>query len=105
MENTPHSAVSMSAAEREELVRIARPVRDAGATPQATVRSTILDLCSGRFLSLRELAELLNRSPEALRNEYISKMVRAGQLELRHPENPRHRQQAYRAAVPVGEAK
>jgi ATP-dependent DNA helicase RecG len=90
---------------RDELIRLAKPVRDMGAAPQSLVRATILTLCSGRFLSLRELADLLGRNPETLRGGYISKMVRAGQLELRYPDQPRHRQQAYRSvAVPeVGE--
>ena len=48
---------------------------------------------------LRELAELLNRNPETLRNEYVSKMVRTGHLILRYPDQPRHRQQAYRTRV------
>ena len=87
----------------DELIQIARPVRDTGAAPQATVRATILALCSGRFLSLRELAGLLNRNQETLRNEYISKMVKSRQLELRHPDNPKHRQQAYRATAATGE--
>ena len=84
---------------RDALLQIAKPVRDAGAAPRTMVRATILALCSGRYLSLRELAELLNRNPETLRNEYVSKMVRTGHLILRYPDQPRHRQQAYRTRV------
>ena len=87
---------------REALLQIAKPVRDTGAAPQTMVRTTILALCSGRFLSLRELADLLNRNPESLRNEYVSKMVRSGQLTLRYPDQPRHRQQAYRSIDSAG---
>lgn len=88
-----------SAEEWGELLQRAKPVRERGAAPRELVRSTLLALCSERFLSLRELADLLNRNPEALRNEYVTKMVKAGQLELLHPDQPRHRQQAYRSAA------
>lgn len=90
------------AADRDTLLQLAKPVRDKGAAPQSLVRATILALCSGRFLSLRELADLLDRNPETLRNEYVTRMVRAGQLELRYPDQPRHRQQAYRSAAEAG---
>ncbi len=94
---TPDSMKSLDA-----LLQIAGPVRATGAAPQSIVRATILALCSERFLSLRELAYLLNRNPETLRNEYVSKMIRSGQLAPRYPEQPRHRQQAYRSAISMG---
>lgn len=62
------------------------------------VRKAILVTCAGRFVSLRELSELLNRQPETLRDSYVSRMVREGLLEMRYPEKPSHRDQAYRAA-------
>lgn len=96
------SVTQETAEDWEELVQRATPVRDKGAAPRKLVRDTILALCNRRFLNVRELAELLNRSPEALRNEYVSRMVRAGELELRYPDQPRHRQQAYRSAVSTG---
>jgi len=97
---TPDSdrGIPGSTLDRDRLLQLAKPVRDTGAAPREIVRATILALCSGRFLSLRELADLLDRNPETLRNEYITKMVKAGRLELRYPEQPRHRQQAYRSA-------
>ena len=98
-EETPHS--------REEwgqLMRLAEPVRQTGAAPGSLVEQTILQLCEGRFLSLRELAELLDRSPEALRNRYITRMVSEGRLVRRYPDHTQHRQQAYRTADDYREA-
>lgn len=60
------------------------------------VRALILELTTDRFLTLRQLAELLNRAEGTLQNHYLRGMLRSGELELRHPD-PTHPQQAYRA--------
>jgi ATP-dependent DNA helicase RecG len=85
--------------EDPELRALAAPVRATGAAPRSTVRATILRLCRGRFLRLRELAELLGRSPDALRDSYITGLVNEDQLELRYAENRSHPDQAYRTRV------
>jgi ATP-dependent DNA helicase RecG len=82
-------------------MEIARPVREKGKAPQNVVRETILKLCGGRFLTVRNLAELLNRDSNALLNHYLKDMVERGVLELRF-EDKTHPQQAYRTkAAPV----
>lgn len=73
------------------------PVRNSERTDEQTVRRVILGLCKGRYLTLRQLAELLNRGMDGLRDRHISKMVKAGQLELKYPDRPSHRSQGYRA--------
>lgn len=40
------------------------------------LQSVITTLCDGRFLTLQCLASFVNRKPEALRNEYMTKRVR-----------------------------
>ncbi len=82
--------------EDPELREIAAPVREAGKAPRPTVRATILRLCRDRFLRLRELAALLGRSPEALRDSYITGLVDEDLLELRYADNRSHPDQAYR---------
>jgi ATP-dependent DNA helicase RecG len=82
---------------KAELLAIAEPVRSARRSDPAMTRSTILALCSGRFLSLRELSGLLDRGPETLRDRFISPMIKEGALELRYPDKPSRRDQAYRA--------
>lgn len=78
------------------LRKLAEPVSStARATPEI-VRSTILKLCSEEFLTVSELAELLNRRPDPLRNKYLSPMAKDGLLERRFPADPNHPQQAYR---------
>ena len=79
------------------LLRLAAPARDKGKVPRALMESTILALCHGRWLSLRELARLLDREVDTLRNHYIRAMLDDGRLEARVPGNKTHRNQAYRA--------
>ena len=80
-----------------ELLAIAGPVRKGGAAPRQVVHDTILALCTGRFLRLRDLSQLLNRRPETLRDSYVRDMVRDGLLEQKFPDTPSHKDQAYRA--------
>lgn len=88
-----NAALSLDAS----LLAIAAPVRSTKRTDPAVMRAAILSLCDGRFLSLRELSDLLDRGSETLRDGFVSPMVREGVLELRHPDKPSRRDQAYRA--------
>ena len=80
------------------LLKIAQPVRDKGKSPRKTVEDTILKLCEGRFLTVRNLADLLKRDANSLLNHYLKDMVEKGELELKFPEKT-HPQQAYRAKI------
>ena len=81
-----------------ELLRLAEPVRSTRKTTPDTVRSTILSLCSDRFLTLNQLAELLDRSADGIRQRFVKPMVDEEKvLERRFPRQPNHEQQAYRA--------
>lgn len=82
-----------------ELLAIAAAIRSSGKASAEQVRETILRLCHDRFLSLRELSQLLDRSLETLREGYVSPMAREGLLIPRYPETPSHRGQAYRSAA------
>ncbi len=81
------------------LIAIAEPVRSTQRVDPATTRRVILALCHGRFLTLRELSELLARGAETLRDGFISPMVKERALELRYPDKPSRRDQAYRTRV------
>lgn len=83
-----------------ELLRIADPVRNSGKADGETTRATIMELCRGRFLSVADLASLLNRSPAGVRNRFVKPMTDQGELERRFPNQPNHEQQAYRTREP-----
>lgn len=59
------------------------------------MEAAVLAVCEGHYLTLMALAELVNRKPASLRNEYLSPMVRAKTLSLAFPTTPTHERQAY----------
>ena len=63
------------------------------------VMQVILRLCSWRALRAQEISVLLGRTVNWVRENYLTPMVRAGELELVYPDNPSHPQQAYRTST------
>jgi len=61
------------------------------------IRLAILIICENDFVSVEEIATMLNRSRDSVSVHYVSKMVKEGLLELKYPENISHPHQAYRA--------
>ncbi|WP_460205316.1 Fic family protein [Scytonema sp. NUACC21] len=60
------------------------------------MEQTIRQLCQDSFLTHKQLEKLLGRSATTLRVNYLSTMVKTGQLELQYPDKPTHPEQAYR---------
>ena len=83
------------------LLRIADPVRSNKQCSPETTRETIRNLCCGKFFTLNQLASILNRSPDGIRQRFIKSMVDDEKiLERRYPQQPNHEQQAYRTREP-----
>jgi hypothetical protein len=83
------------------LLRIADPVRSNKQCSPETTRETIRNLCCGKFFTLNQLASILNRSPDGIRQRFIKPMVDVEKiLERRYPQQPNHEQQAYRTREP-----
>jgi len=80
-----------------QLEEVAHQARVKKRIPKQQMRSIILELCDGRWLSKVQIAQLLMRNAEDLRNRYINPMVSEGLLQLRYPETPRRDDQTYRA--------
>ena len=83
---------------RGALEALAAEPRSKGKVERAILIQVILQLCEGRFVMLRSLAELVQRKPETLRNQYLSKLVRERKLALAFPKTPTHERQAYTTA-------
>jgi ATP-dependent DNA helicase RecG len=66
------------------------------------MESIILQLCKDRWLSRRQLSDLLQRNPEGLRARFLISMVAHGLLRLRYPDRPNRADQAYQTANPNG---
>lgn len=89
------------------LLGIAESVRQSKRAPREVIEETILALCSGSYLTLRELRDLLGRGSDSLRVHYLSRLAKQGRIRLRFPESQNHPNQAYMAvdSGPSGEAR
>lgn len=98
--DSPQSAEHVPA-ELQSLLPLAQPARQNRRLPAERMRTVIRALCANRWLSAAEIALLVNRDPEKLQSRFLTGMVRAGLLELRHPEVRNRPDQAYRSAAPA----
>jgi ATP-dependent DNA helicase RecG len=64
----------------------------------AHMEQIILAICEDHYVTRPVLAQLVKRNPDGLRQQYLSRLVRNGQMSLAFPSNPTHEKQAYRAA-------
>jgi predicted HTH transcriptional regulator len=62
------------------------------------MEQVILALCKGQYLAISVLSALLNRNPDALRQQHIRRLVQANKLVLAFPTKPTHEKQAYKTA-------
>lgn len=76
---------------------LAKRVRESGRVPQQVMEDALVALCRGRFLSIKVLAQLLNRAPDTLRVHYINRLIGKGLLQARFPQLPNHPHQDYQA--------
>jgi ATP-dependent DNA helicase RecG len=77
------------------LESIAQEPRTKKKMSRFALEQVLVQVCTGHYLTLQCLAELVNRRPESLRNEYLTLMVRARTLSLAFPTTPTHERQAY----------
>ena len=82
-----------------ELLALAEAIRSTKRVGREKMEATILLLCNGRFLTLDDMAKLLGKQQEGIRDNYVSPMTKQGRLEQRYPDKPNHRDQAYRTVV------
>ncbi|GKU83843.1 transcriptional regulator [Niallia sp. NCCP-28] len=61
----------------------------------SVMEDIVINLCSQKPLMLRELARLLARTPDGLRNNYLAKLLDKGKIRLKYPNQPNHPKQAY----------
>jgi len=82
---------------RARLEAMAALPRTKKKLPREQLREVLINLCRDQFVCLRALAELVGRKPDALRNEYLTPMVRDVVMALAFPKTPTHELQAYRS--------
>ena len=79
------------------LLTIAASARSQKRLPPQQMEGIILELCRERWLTRNELAELLGRHPDGLRQRFLNPMVTHRLLQLRYPDKPNRTDQAYMA--------
>lgn len=82
----------------ENLRNIAEKSRTKKKLPRAIMRNLLLQLLEGQFVTISCLAELLKREPKTLREQYLSEMVDAREVEIAFPRTPNDPRQAYTKA-------
>lgn len=80
---------------RHRLETIASLPRQKRKVGRETLIGVLMKVCEGQFVTLRCMAELVNRQPVALQSQYLSKLVRERKLSLAFPTTPTHERQAY----------
>jgi hypothetical protein len=88
----------LSQAHRSALEALAAEPRNKKRVPREVMRQLLLALTDGQFVAIKCLAELVNRDPETLRGQYLTQMVRDGELEIAFPRTPNDPRQAYTRA-------
>ena len=80
-----------------ELELLAASPRAKAKIPPTAMREVLLAVCTGRYVALSAIAELVSRDPDALRQQHLKPLVKEGKLRLAFPTAPTHARQAYRA--------
>ena len=93
---TAPEVCELSQEELDHLRQISAAIAGKGKAPRAEMEAMILKLCDGRYLSLQQMSQLLDRSAEFLRKDYLNPMVRNQLLEFAYPTKPNHPEQRYR---------
>jgi ATP-dependent DNA helicase RecG len=66
------------------------------------VRDLVVDLCRHRPWKVDELALLLQRNPESIRQSYLRPLLAQKRIEMTLPDTPNSPQQAYRSVEGEG---
>jgi len=80
---------------------IAAPAFTGMRLPVEETRRMILQLCRGRYFTAADLAELMNRNANGLRNRFMTPLVEEGLLVRKYPAEPNRPDQAYTTKEPA----
>lgn len=79
----------------ERLWEISELARRKKRLSPSVMEEIIARLCTYKPLMLKELADLLERTPDGLRNNYLAKLLNKGKVRLKYPNQINHPRQAY----------
>ena len=81
---------------QRELEAVSSLAREKRRLSSEEIKKIILKLCEIKPLALKDLAILLNRNPDGIRNNYLHDLEKEGKIELEYPGVKNHPMQAYR---------
>ncbi len=79
LEATPNTTPKVTAKTKTELLTLLKADK---RLTRDEIETLIVTLCAEKPWTARELAEILCRNPGYVRNAYLSRLVRAGRLQL-----------------------
>lgn len=79
----------------KELWRISEIARRKKRLSPSKMEEIILQLLMKKPLMLKELSQLLERTSDGLRNNYLAKLLQEEKIKLKYPDQPNHPRQAY----------
>ena len=99
IDNCEHieGGVSLSQEIEAKLWEISALARKKKRLSPDVMERIIVELCNQKSLMLKELADLLGRTPDGLRNNYLTKLLAKRKLRLKYPNQINHPKQAYMA--------
>lgn len=97
-ENTGHFTEESNDNIHQTLIELAANARNTKRIKKSEMDEIILQMCSVKALTVKELTELLNRNSDTLRKGYISRLLKESKFVLKYSDNINHPFQAYLAA-------
>jgi len=82
----------------ETLYRMAGPALVHRRLPPNKMETLILDICRNRWLTRRQMGDVLQRNPDGLRSRFLTALVGHGLLRLKYPNALNRADQAYTTA-------
>jgi ATP-dependent DNA helicase RecG len=77
-------------------LQLLKTIKERRKTPKADIEQMILIICRARFVTPKEIAELIDREVNTLRTHYLGRLVGSKKLQLKFPDKPNHKDQAYK---------
>ncbi|MEZ8654826.1 RNA-binding domain-containing protein [Vibrio splendidus] len=84
---------------RKNLEAVTVDIRSKTRVPKGALNILIFALCQGQYISLKALATLLERNPDALRQNYLTPLVKNGSLKYAFPQQKTHELQSYTSTI------
>ncbi|EIJ0963978.1 putative DNA binding domain-containing protein [Vibrio parahaemolyticus] len=84
---------------RKLLEDVTSSIREKKRLPKDHFEMSILALCQDQYFSLKTLATLLGRNPDALRQNYLTRLIKEGALTYAFPQQKNHENQGYTTVI------